>query len=409
VLLPLSYLQSGGRWKGLLLVTLSAFLLAYGTFAFFAQAGGLFFVGESFEWPLVSMAGAVENARGQRFVPVIAPRRIQVYNGEDQFVSGWFIPASGGGFKLHITNDDNLEIFTVRGDRLLVFAADGTLLTEGHYRGEDYDQRPTGPDCRVDRLSAWYLWPLAHPFLALLPFAGGLGGLALLFNHPGLRAARIRRTLHPPGALVRSGEFGQLSIVVDTLHEPPGGVIDSDYLRNPPSGAWYVPGEKGFAIGASTRSPIASMLVPFTCLFAVSTLGWLYGTQIASGKFQLGTSLAGIPFVLVSIVFWTIALMAVSGKVVVTVNKNRGTVFVGIGPLGWKRFFDWSDVRVIQREGSGTDYLGADTGRILLEGTTQFRFGTNLTEKRRCFVLNALMYLKDLGIAGHSELEQRIT
>ena len=161
-------------------------------------------------------------------------------------------------------------------------------------------------------------------------------------------------------------------------------------------------GARGFSLGASTRAPFAFAYVPFVCVFSVVTLGWIYGTQIASGEFHLGRSLSGIPLVLVCIVFWTIALMAVCGKVVVTVNENEGTVFVGIGPLGWTRSFDWSNVTVIRQEGSCSHYLGADNGGILLEGTTRLQFGTNLTEKRRYFMLNALTYLKSIGTASYT-------
>jgi hypothetical protein len=231
---------------------------------------------------------------------------------------------------------------------------------------------------------------------AFLAQAGGLGFVGESFNQSRLGAAQVRRVLScgSPKTMVPAGDFGQLSMDVDMTHEPPCGAIDSDYLQNPPSGAWYAREARGFSLGASTRSSIAFVLVPFVCLFSGGTLGWLYGTQIASGEFYFGPSLFGIPFVLLSIAFWTIALMAVVGKTVVTVNSNRGTVFVGIGPLGWTRSFDWSSTAVIQQEGSGVRYLGADNGGILLEGTTRLQFGTNLTETRRSFVLNALKYLK---------------
>ena len=71
------------------------------------------------------------------------------------------------------------------------------------------------------------------------------------------------------------------------------------------------------------------------------------GGRIPPWQFPLGH-----PAVLLCAVFWTIALMAVCGKVVVTVNGNEGTVFVGIGPLGWTRSFDWSAVTVIRQEGA---------------------------------------------------------
>ena len=46
LLLPLAWLELGGNRKAVLPVTLCAFLTAYGSFAFLAQAGGLGFVGE---------------------------------------------------------------------------------------------------------------------------------------------------------------------------------------------------------------------------------------------------------------------------------------------------------------------------------------------------------------------------
>lgn len=400
--LPLAYLEMGGRWKGLLPVTLCAFLFAYGWFAFFAQRGGLGFVGESFEWPLVWTGGAVENARGERFVPVVASARIQVYDSKDEFLRGWFIDACGGIFKLHVTEDDNLEVFTSRGNRRLVFAADGTLLGDRQYR-EDYDRLPTDPTCRVDRVSPWYLWPLAHPILALLPGFAGLLGTGVLLNSDRLRSIRWLGTVsRRPATMVPSDDFGQLSIVVDMMDAPPRGVIDSDYLQNPPSGAWFKQGAERFSLGASTRASFAFAYVPFACVFSVATLGWIYGTQIASGEFHLGRSILGIPLVLCCAVFWTIALMAVCGKVVVTVSEHRGTVFVGIGPLGWTRSFDWSNVRTIRQEGACSHYLGADNGGILLQGTTRLQFGTNLTDNRRCFVLNALKYLKVVDAGSYA-------
>jgi hypothetical protein len=112
----------------------------------------------------------------------VASSRIQVYDREGKFLRGWSVPASGGAFKLHVTKDDNLEVFTARGDRRLVFAADGTLLVEGQYRGEDYDRLPTGPDCQFNHTAAWYLLPLAHPFLAMLPGVAGFVGIVFLFH-----------------------------------------------------------------------------------------------------------------------------------------------------------------------------------------------------------------------------------
>lgn len=56
----------------------------------------------------------------------------------------------------------------------------------------------------------------------------------------------------------------------------------------------------------------------------------------------------------------------------------------------------------LRQEGACSHYLGADNGGILMEGTSRLRFGTNLTEQRRSFMLSALTYLKSIGAASYT-------
>jgi hypothetical protein len=139
----------------------------------------------------------------------------------------------------------------------------------------------------------------------------------------------------------------------------------------PPSGAWHVPGMNGFEAGASTRSPIAFFLVPFMCVWSGFSLSGIYGSQIVKGKFDLGASLFGIPFLLGSLLFGSVALMAVCGKVVVSVRGDEASVFTGIGPLGFTRRFSWSKVTAISeflnlsKNGQGLKGIQIEADRLI--------------------------------------------
>lgn len=169
--------------------------------------------------------------------------------------------------------------------------------------------------------------------------------------------------------------------------------MSPDILKNPPKGAWFRKEMDRLVIGASTRSPVAFFLVPFMCVWSGGALGGIYGSQIMKGEFNLIQSLFGIPFVLGSLLFWSLALMAIGGKVEVSIGKIS-SVFVGIGKLGWTRQFDWYTMATIREIGPNLKYPGRHQTAIVMEGKTRIKFGTGLSEKRRHFLLNALKYLK---------------
>jgi hypothetical protein len=164
------------------------------------------------------------------------------------------------------------------------------------------------------------------------------------------------------------------------------GPVDLD---DPPRGAWYRDQFDGFVVGATTRHPIAIFLVPFMCVWSGFSLGGIYGSQIAAGKFNLGMSLFGIPFVLGTLMFGSMALMAVCGKVVVHVCDADGDVFTGIGPVGWRRPFNPLEVTGVRVEPhlSGNSHMAMT---VVLDGPRKLRFGSGLSEARRDFVASVL-------------------
>lgn len=167
-------------------------------------------------------------------------------------------------------------------------------------------------------------------------------------------------------------------------------------LHQPPRGAWFEKTFDGFVVGATTRSGIAFFLVPFTCVWSGGSLGGIYGSQIAQGKFNLMLCLFGVPFLVGTLFLGGLTLMAVFGKVVVSVNAAGGTVFVGIGPFGRRRTFDPRSVRRVYAERGGKE-----EGRnvIVLEGRERIAFGSGLNEGRRYFMLQVLRTVLVCGSA----------
>src|SRR5690349_15450453 len=87
-------------------------------------------------------------------------------------------------------------------------------------------------------------------------------------------------------------------------------VPDVDTSR-PPGGVWMKSRGGEFEVGAASRSWAALFLVPFTLLWSGGSLGGIYGTQIARGRFNLTQSLFGIPFLLGSLILVPATLMTV--------------------------------------------------------------------------------------------------
>lgn len=167
--------------------------------------------------------------------------------------------------------------------------------------------------------------------------------------------------------------------------------VDANFnMSKPPKGAWI---EKEFnqtIIGTTTRSSIAYFLVPFMLVWSGGSLGGIYITQLISGKFDVMMSLFGIPFLLGSIFFWGITLMAIFGKVELTLDKYGGRIFTGIGSIGLIKNFYWKEISGIHERHSNLRYPRSNGSVIALEGTRRITFGTGLTANRRYYLFNAL-------------------
>lgn len=178
--------------------------------------------------------------------------------------------------------------------------------------------------------------------------------------------------------------------VSDALETTVEKADEEDFdLDNPPKGTWFRYEMNKIVIGASTRSPAAFFLVPFMIIWSGGSLGGIYGSQIANNEFDPFLSLFGIPFLLGSIFFWGITLMAIVGKVEITAGKYDGTVFTGVGSIGLTKRFNWENISSIN-ESQLENRKGRSVSAIALSGDQQITFGSGLKKNRRHYLYKAL-------------------
>lgn len=151
---------------------------------------------------------------GQRiFIGLTAYSRVQAYSAEGHFLGGWGVQSGGGLFEAYCDAEGNLHVVTARGNRHLVYSAEGDLQEQREANRQEFERlsrkddvtvTPNGTRCRLIRSglgarvvcegngvvasSPWYLWPLSIPFPGLA--FGVLGVAFLLFPVLGL----VRRT-----------------------------------------------------------------------------------------------------------------------------------------------------------------------------------------------------------------------
>lgn len=159
-------------------IELSAyFLIIIGTIGFFGSAisavGGLNWLSESFEWPIKYTNHAIKTATDIHIIPHSASGRIQLYDNNLKFVKGWHVDAHGGTFKIHLSKDNNLNVYTARGQWHYIFDLDGSLISKEKYTPETYDDFSGGTLNLSIPIAPWLI-PFSHPFFSWCFIAAGI-------------------------------------------------------------------------------------------------------------------------------------------------------------------------------------------------------------------------------------------
>jgi hypothetical protein len=169
------------------------------------------------------------------------------------------------------------------------------------------------------------------------------------------------------------------------------GEVDDGELGEPPKGCWFRSDFNEWEAGATTRSYGAWFLVPFVCIWSGGTLGGIYGSQIINGEFDPGLSLFGIPFVLGMLLFSWFAVMTVCGKALLRVRDDQAMTFVGVGSIGWRRRFEWSQITRVGEAVASVNDSGQPSKVIRLEGAGKLiQFGWGVNDERRAFLVRLL-------------------
>jgi len=179
---------------------------------------------------------------------------------------------------------------------------------------------------------------------------------------------------------------GELFRPSEQVHGLKTGRID---LSKPPKGAWFIQDAHGFEAGASTRHFGAFVMVPFMLVFSAAFVAVAALTHGDNTAMLWVGRVAAIPFILVTLYGDVVALLMACGKVVVRVRDNEGTVFTGVGKLGWTRRFRWDQTRTIEERLELYD--GEVTSDILIHVDRTLRVGLiGFNDERHFFLLAAL-------------------
>ena len=197
-----------------------------------------------------------------------------------------------------------------------------------------------------------------------------------------------------------------------TFNDDPGRNVD---LHRPPPGAWYRSDGAGTIVGATHRSlglaagalffalfwnGIVSVFVTFAMAGTLHLLhlplpAWFPAPKMNGG--EMGPGMVAFlwlfltPFIAVGLFVAGTCLSGLFGKTEVQIQNSMGTIFTGIGALGWRRNFDVSQVRDVRLE-RRFNREGQDTFTLLIETREgkQSKLGSLLSPERRQFLLGAL-------------------
>ena len=169
--------------------------------------------------------------------------------------------------------------------------------------------------------------------------------------------------------------------------------------NHPPGGAWFEIAGDEVRMGATTRSIVALMVVPFVLIYAGGSLGTIYLPQLLAWEFEPVRSMLGLPFLFSTALFAGYALMTVMGRVEITIRHGQGRIFIGVGKYGWRRYFDWGEVGEIREEKPEPKFyphnICADA--IIIDAKRKLSFGGLLERERLHYLLNTLIYLRAIS------------
>lgn len=185
-------------------------------------------------------------------------------------------------------------------------------------------------------------------------------------------------------------------------------------LQQPPKGCWRRPSGMGEVVGASHRSLLAALpllgvalfwngiVSVFVLLAVAATLNllgvdvpeWFPAPKMNGEKMGVGMTIFLwiflTPFITIGAVMIGGFLSCLAGKTEVRVERGRVGIATGIGPLGWTRRFDATELKKIRIREKPNSNGGAGKEIVAeLQSGRSVKFGSILRDERRRFLASA--------------------
>lgn len=173
---------------------------------------------------------------------------------------------------------------------------------------------------------------------------------------------------------------------------PIPGAAEVD-LQRPPKGVRIEESPiHGKSIIYKKISSVVFFIIPFTAFWSGMSMVGIYGTQISEGKFDMGRSLFGLPFLIGTIVLVSVILFMLFGRWQVSFPGGILEVALRLGPLRWTRrhVYDGS-TRVTIHQSPNVQVNHRPQQLILLEtGDSTLKFGTPIPNEAKHFIAEAI-------------------
>ena len=190
-------------------------------------------------------------------------------------------------------------------------------------------------------------------------------------------------------------------------------------LSNPPPGAWHVNDGTATTIGATHRSVAGALgalvfglfwngiVSIFVLVVSASTLKhfgvtlpeWFPAPNMNGQPMGVGMTIFMwiflTPFIVIGLIMIGTFFSCLMGRTEVRISREEGTVFTGLGKIGWRRRFtpgDIKQVRIDDRRWRDSDGDSRRKSQIVMETARGklIRFGGSLSAERRKFVASAV-------------------
>jgi hypothetical protein len=167
--------------------------------------------------------------------------------------------------------------------------------------------------------------------------------------------------------------------------------ISLDLLATPPRSIRVEEDFDGTVITYRRISPAVLFLIPFTAFWSGLSMWGIYGSQFKKGQFELGQCLFGLPFLFGTIVLLSVIASLLFGKWRIALRQGEGSVFFGVGPLGWTRRFTYNRNTVVSLRLTSVRVNEVPQQGIAVQTDgTELVFGSSLKQDAKKFIAAVL-------------------